>query len=111
MSCSTDHDHIYAYLGLANDVCSPFTNLSPEPRENPMVFGRIAARRQPPLSTVKITTIHVDYDEDAIHVYADFAERMLEHKDHLELLHCAGAFRPHASSSSISRLHQTWAPN
>ncbi|KAK9439759.1 heterokaryon incompatibility protein-domain-containing protein [Metarhizium brunneum] len=108
-SCSDDHDRIYAYLGLANDVRSPFATLIPESRQGPFAPMKSGLGRTNERAQTKRIAFEVSYDEDVNHVYADFAERLLEHQDHLDLLHCAGAFRPHASS--VPRLHYTWAPD
>jgi hypothetical protein len=59
--------------------------------------------------TTKRIPIQVDYGDDPKHVYAAFAEQMLQHKDCLEILHCAGAFRPHATSTSNQ--DQNWVPS
>ncbi|KAH7324792.1 heterokaryon incompatibility protein-domain-containing protein [Stachybotrys elegans] len=111
MSCTVDHDRIYAYLGLANDVRSPFANLSPKDRDaglfNPSQLNTFESKNAD--SRAKRLAVEINYEDDVKQVFADFAERMLGHKDHLELLHCAGAFRPRISS--MSPLYQSWSPN
>jgi Heterokaryon incompatibility protein (HET) len=112
LSCASDHDRIYAYLGLANDVQSPFASLVPKPYplvspllelDGPMVGAQSLTH------TRKRIPIQVAYDQDVKDVYTEFAEQMLQQKDHLELFHCAGAFRPHAAS--MSSLYKSWVPN
>ncbi|RSM06147.1 hypothetical protein CDV31_009244 [Fusarium ambrosium] len=61
VSCTDDRDRIYAFLGMADDVKSPY------------------------------------------------AKTILQHKQHLDLLHCAGAFRPPVAS--MLKLYQSWIPD
>ncbi|KAH0536831.1 hypothetical protein FGG08_006329 [Glutinoglossum americanum] len=91
-SCADDRDRIYAFLGLADDIQSPFLDALHWRWDD---TGRIA--------------IEPDYEAPTEQVYVDFAERMLPNKDHLELLHCAGAFRPDLGAKRT--LWQHWVPD
>jgi hypothetical protein len=109
-SSTDDLDRIYAYLGLANDIKSPFASLAPEKRPRPPSLNKpMIDSQKPHVFTGKRIPIQIDYGDDSKHVYAAFAEQMLQHKDHLEILHSAGAFRPHAAS--MSNQEQSWVPN
>jgi hypothetical protein len=92
--CSDDHDRIYAYLGLADDISVPF-NATMEMRYSRKHQGHIH--------------IPVDYEAEVQDVYVDFAERMLINKSHLELLHCSAAFRQ--PSGKVHRFAQSWVPD
>ncbi|KAM7187788.1 Heterokaryon incompatibility protein (HET) domain containing protein [Naviculisporaceae sp. PSN 640] len=119
---STDpRDRIYAYLGLAADVRSPYANVSrPEDRRllsYPRFDGmsvdlrRSMDARKHSSRVLERIWIQVDYEATVSQVYADFAEQMLQLKPNLDILHCAGAFRRSLDSSSNSNLQRTWAPD
>ncbi len=93
VACGDERDRIYAFLGLANDVRSPFVNIAPVDRDDLPSFMRKPHRRRKAAKPKESIPIAVDYEADPKHVYAEFAEQLLRHKRHLELLHCAGAFR------------------
>ncbi|RYP21720.1 hypothetical protein DL765_002076 [Monosporascus sp. GIB2] len=114
-ACSDERDRIYAYLGLANDVRSPYANTTTPEGRWPTSSRRFDDFLSDPGSDTpsrKRSTrigIQVDYDAEPNHIYAAFAEQMLQHKPNLDILHCAGAFRP--SLNSMSDLRQSWTPD
>ncbi|KAF4449563.1 hypothetical protein FALBO_16633 [Fusarium albosuccineum] len=71
-----DHrDRIFALSALADDFGNPpWTNESAPDQE--------------------LLVLKADYEASVNDLYFDFATKMLLHKDHLEILQCAGAFRP-----------------
>ncbi|KAH8746880.1 heterokaryon incompatibility protein-domain-containing protein [Hyaloscypha finlandica] len=102
-ACTDDRDRIYAYLGIANDVRSPYANITRSHNQGPF-YGR--EKSDKPNQSESIA-VEVDYEADCNHVYSAFAEQMLQQKQHLDILHCSGAFRHGTDSKS----HQSWAPD
>jgi hypothetical protein len=108
VSCTDDRDRIYAFLGMADDVKSPYASIAPIQRDK--MTGLLSTERRKQLKPSRESIpIVVDYEADPKHMYADFAETILKHKEHLDLLHCAGAFRPPVAS--MLKLYQSWIPD
>lgn len=105
-ACSDERDRIYAYLGIADDVRSPYANVVRR-QDSEMSPYDLDERREP--WQKESIPILVDYEADPKHVYSAFAEQMLRHKHHLDILHCSGAFR--LGLNSMSSFHQSWVPD
>ncbi|ORY63492.1 heterokaryon incompatibility protein-domain-containing protein [Pseudomassariella vexata] len=110
-NCTNEHDRIYAHLGLANDVRSPFASLRPEPehRFSQLSITSGSEETYTTRQSRQSIPIQVDYEANVEHVYADFAESMLNQKIHLELLHCSGAFRPELQL--MTTRNKSWVPD
>jgi hypothetical protein len=107
--CFDDRDRIYAYLGLADDIMSALTEDRESMGNVSWQNNKIRKKRRDKSLDLRRINIVVDYETSPEKVYIEFAEQMLMVKDRLELLHCAGAFRPPLHTRHTFR--QFWVPD